>query len=386
MAIIPIIVICVAAAIGAIVGVFKRFGNTSFWGATVLLTLLIVQAVGQSVKKGANGYAIAVLISAVACLLVFTILFAAMRRVITKGAEKCMALNHYKNADAREENDEYIRSALDQGDRKAYKKYLKQGKKIKDSAGGWGVVDAIFGLIFGAINVAIAVGAVLIFFLMIVDISQISALTNAFSSILTAPIWAKIGAKVALDYLLICVLSLCIRTGFKGGLSSFLCTIVIVGLLVSFLALSYVLASSEAFSGAVQGISQNLLGSLPENMNNIKELLAKIIIAAVLFILSLVIVVIVGIFLPRLVEKFRESKPFYAIDGVLGAIVLTAFIFGLCLAAGGVSYTLHDLSFMEKFNSYEASSHFADCLYAYNPAGSLFENLPLHDWLTPPQS
>lgn len=376
-----IAVLGVAVLIGAVSGLVKGYAKTSFWGGTVLLALLIERLVGSGIKKeNSVVFAIVVIIAAIASLLVLTALFALLRKIMARRISARRTLSEYRNHDELEENETLILNALDNNDKKEYKKLRKKRKKIKTKSGVWGVLNRVFGALFGALNAFVGAFAAVAFIVLFVEISQISQVAELFESFLVSDIWANMLGKIALDMLTISVLSLAIRSGYKSGISSLLSTVIVIGLIVVCAFASWNLASGEAMQGMVSGLEEGMLGALPDMLGDLRHNIATVITAVILFLLSLIVIIIVAIFLPKFVDKFRENKVFGAVDGVFGAIVFTAFIFGLLLVFGGVAYTLNDLSIMESLNKYMANSYFADCLYSCNPLGSVFANLPLRGW------
>ena len=372
-----IILTIVAAVAGAVVGLFKGFTKSSFFGAAALVTLLIVRVAGTAAKKGSQSYGLAVILTAVIALLAVSAVLLALKKLLQRAVEARRKLSHYKNADDREENEAYILAAVDSGDRRQYRKHLRKGKKIRDRAGVWGVIDAVLGACSCALNALIATGTVICCFLLFVDLSNIGALYNLFSASLTSGAWQSTGASLALDLPLICTLSLTIRTGYKSGISSVLCLVVVLGMLVGFGYAAWSVASSSMCAGTVDALVNGALSKLSGVLGDKTEIVAKAIIAGIIFLLSLIVVILVGIFLPRLTDKFRENKVFSAVDGVIGAIVLCAVIVAILTAIGGVAYTLNDLAFMDKFNGYADASTLGDGMYAFNPFGSSFASLPL---------
>ena len=138
-----VILVCVAAVAGAVGGFFVKLTKSSCWGVTVLLALICEGIIGAAVKKTSSGYGLALLISTVVVAVVFMCVFGVLKKLLYKAAEARRQLSHYKNYDDKEENEELILAAVDSGDKRQYKKQLKKGKRIKDSAGVWGFIDRI---------------------------------------------------------------------------------------------------------------------------------------------------------------------------------------------------------------------------------------------------
>lgn len=383
MSAVLIVAVCVFAASGAAVGYFRKFSKTSSWGVSTLLTMLIVRLIGSSVKKTSGGYALSVIISAVVILLILTLCLKIFQKCVAHAVESRKRLSHYKNLDDLEENEAHILNALDNGDKRSYKKQLKKRKKIKDKAGAWGIVDGVLGAVFSSLNFILGIGIVIIAVLMFADISQIGFLQNLFATSLNSSSWAGLGKAVALDLPLISVLAFSVRAGYKSGLSSVISIVVVVGLLIGFGAASYSIACTSACESAVNALVNGPLASLSGVLGDKTAVIARVIIAAVIYLLSLVIIILVAVFLPKLCEKLRENKFVFAIDGVAGALVLCGFVLVLIMLVGGVAGTLKDLEFMQTFNAYANGSHLGDALFTYNPFGDLFSSLPLAKWLTP---
>jgi hypothetical protein len=154
---------------------------------------------------------------------------------------------------------------------------------------------------------------------------------------------------------------------------------------------NYIAFNTETFASLA---AQMVEGGLGETLNSVAsamsalgvtaETLAKIILMVGLFVLFLIVVIIFGIFLPKLVNRLKEGKAFQIVDGVLGAVVLTAIVFGILLFVGGVLSTLSDLEFMSGFNECIQLNYIANSLYGYNPLASLgiLDNLPFRGWFT----
>lgn len=384
MSIALLVITIVVTVLGAVAGFFRKYTRMSIWGPTVALTLLLVKLVGSIVKKepGKSTFGIAMLIAAVVIVILFTLLLGALKKGVAKGSASRALYSHYKNTDARDENEAYIMQAVDTGNKKQYKKELKKGRKIKDSKGVWGLLDRIFGLVAGAVNAAAVIGTIIVALLVFADFSQISFLTELTKDVLTSETWTKTGYGVALDILLLGALAGIVRVGYKGGICSVINMVVILGMVVGFAFASWSIANSEMCTGAVEGLKNGLLSGFAGSLGGISDTIAKIILTLLIFLLSLIFVILVGIFLPKLLNKLKEGKVFSVIDGIFGAIVLTAVILGVMLVAGGIAYSLHDLDFMAKLNAYNELSNFSDALYTYNPLGSVFEGLPFHSWFT----
>jgi hypothetical protein len=298
-------------------------------------------------------------------------------------------LSEYKHHDAKEENTAEILTALESGDKGAYRKSAK--RKFKARAGVWGFIDRLLGGLSTGLNVTLTLSIVISFVFAMVDFARIDDLTNLFKDAMTQQIWLDQGVKYTFDLIFVSIIYASIRIGFKGGISSALCTCVIIGLLVLSGYLSYHLAFDvQVF---IDGASQIANGALKDVISSIASIssaigidevkIGQIIILCALFVAFLIAVIIIGIFLPKVVEKFRGEAAFYIVDGILGAAVLTAIVFALIAFLFGALYTISDLPAMDVFNTYIYAAPTINAVYQYNPLQSwtgLFTQLPIRSW------
>lgn len=377
-----IILVIVGALSGAAVGFFRKLTKTSFWGVVVLLTLLLERAIGSAVKKESGNYGVALLIATVVILIVLTIVAAVLKQLLCRVVAARKRLSHYKHIDDVEESEALILNAVDSNDKHEYKRQLKKRRRIKENAGGWGIVDGVLGAVSGGLNAVLGIGVVILAVLLFADLSELSFMNDLFGGCLQSASWVGLGAKIALDLPLISILYLSISMGYKSGISTVLCIAVILGMIVGFGAAAYAIAGSAACAGAVDALCNGLLSGISGMLGESTAVVAKVIIAGIIFLLSLVVIILVGIFLPKIMEKLRDYKAFCAVDGVLGAILQLALVVVLLMVFGGIAYSLCDLEFMTAFNSYAEYAAFGDALYTYNPMASVFASLPLKDWLS----
>lgn len=241
-----------------------------------------------------------------------------------------------------------------------------------------------------ALNTVLLVGLVISCVLLFVEFAQIESLTNLFADSLASGAWVNLGANLAFDLLFISLLFASLKLGYKAGIFSALCGLVIFGLVIGSGYLSFHLAfQTEMYDNiAVQmafgsfGEAISSITSVTSNFGVSAERIAKIVLMAGTFIVLLIVVIIVGIFLPKLIDKLREGKAFNTVDGILGAVVLTVIVFGLLLVTFGILSTLSDLEIMTVFNSYMGNNYIANSLYLNNPLAGLgvFDGLPIRGW------
>lgn len=380
--IIFIIAISVAAAIGAVIGIFKKATGLSFWGVTVVLSVLVSWLVAKFVPQDSTLYSWLILGITVAAAVLLIGIFGGLKKFLEKRVKNTKEYSHYKNKDKLDENEAYIMGAVDDKNKKQYRKLRRNRRKIKDSSGGWGAVNRVLGLIVGGMDWLVAVGSIICALLLFVEFCGISVVQdNAIAKeLLASDGWVKVGAKFAIDILVVGTLVITLKSGFKRGIFRLVTPIVVLAMIGGFGYVSWAIASSSLCEGMVTGMQNGLLAQVTSMNERLSGVIAKLIIAAIIFLLSFIIIIITGKTLPKLLDKYRDNDAFYVIDGVLGAIISVGVLLVAYLALGGVAYTLNDLAFISKFNSYEAQSTFANVFYQFNPLQSWFANLPLRSW------
>jgi len=382
-----LIVLCAATALGVLVGLFRKATRTSFWGVVALLGALIARLITQFVKRGDKNYAIVVLAGTAASLLVLMAIFAALRAFLTHGSKAHKEYSHYKNHDAAEENEAYVLNAVDNGDKGEYKKQRRAGKDIKDTTGAWGFWDRLLGAIACGVNAFVAAAVIIGIVVLFVDFAPISFLDEAFEPVLTSNVWTKFACNFALDLPLTLAITLGIKGGYKNGIFSVVYFVIIVAMLVGFGYVAWLIASSSACEGAVSGLQNGLLSWFADKLSeSVLKTVATITLAVFIYLLSLIVVILTAILLPKLFEVFKEGKLVSVVDGALGAVFMCAVVAALLMLGGGVAYTLNDLEFMERFNKYAQCSCFADAMYTYNPLADWFAKLPIRSWFKAAES
>lgn len=388
-----VLAILAVAAICLIIGLFVGYVKLSYWGGAVIGTVIITRLLKRLVPvdvsfTGFNVYGIVLLLTSVAVLLILAFLFSRVKHFINHAMEEGKKLSHYRNAAAREENESQIQVALEHNDKKTYRRLSK--KKFHESVGAWGVVNRIFGGLTLAINAAVLLLIICSTVLFAVDMAQINMLTGVMSELLAAPLWTEYGAKLALDLLVVSLTWLCLKTGYKEGLLTSLVTLFMLALIGGVGYLSYHLAfnvgayvelAQKLTDGAFAGIVANL-GDMLAKFNLEPIIIAQVVIMVGQFLLLLIPVIIAGIFIPRLVDKARETKAVGVVDGVLGAIVSYAITFVILSFVGALVYQINDVSALASFNSYMDESAIANSLYKHS-FFLVFEfvtQIPIREW------
>jgi hypothetical protein len=364
-----IIVLCAFAVIGALVGLIRGYLKCSYWGGVALFAMLITRLVIKNIDISENLYWIIVLGIALGSTIVLTLLFQLVKRYISRSVVGSRKYSYYKRYDDEEENKELILTSIDRGDKKAYRKYSK--RKFKQSSGPWGVVDRIFGFITGAINGAVAATILITLVLFFVDLSNYAAAIDLFNNVYKAAIWTEYGAVYGIDLIICALMGKCIRSGYKVGISSTVCTLLILALICLAGFLAYHLSFNvEKFTVVAETIaSYGMFDGIRDMVDML--LVGRIILTVILFIIFLIIVIIISAFLPGIVERMRSVKAFAVCDGVVGAVVLTGVVFALLIVAGSATYAFHSFDALSTFNKYIDNLNIANCLYGKNPLGEL---------------
>lgn len=387
MGIYIIIAVAVIAVLAFLFGFYRGYAKLSCWGGVVIGTVLVSMIVNRYMGEF-NERGIVMLAIAAFSMVVLTILCQLVRRYILRQMKSSGKLSFYRQYDERTENDEHILVSLDKGDKKAYRKYAK--RKFSESRGAWGVVDRVFGGITFAVNTFVALAVLLSLALFIIDAAQITVAYNALGEIYENPAWTHFGFNYSLDIVIATLMCMCIRLGYKSGFVSALGTLVIIGLFIGAGYLGYYLAFNvPAFASMADGLRQGALAGVLANvgpmLNSIgvsADMVAKIVVAAGLFIVFAIVVIIIAIFIPHAIEKLRKIKFVMAIDGVVGAIVLTGVVFFILLAIGAFVYQINDLAALKRFNDYMNASCLAKALYNDNIFNTIaaLQNLPIRSW------
>lgn len=387
-----IIAACVLAAIGLIVGFALGYIRLSCWGGAVLGTALIcfvVDKAGFIPGDGNSWHGFIMLIVALVTLIVLTLLFALVRRYLKKRVALSQKLSFYRQYDEKEANDERILIALDKKDKKSYRRY--SSRRFPQRRGVWGGVDRIFGALTLTVNIFVAVAIVGALALIVIDAAQITAAKDALSVVYDNAFWQGEGSAMALDLIVITLMCMCVRAGYNGGILSALSTLIIIALIGGAGYLAYHLAfNTELFNSAAQGfydsVLKNLLSGFQDQLNSwqlTSLTIGKIVITAGLFIVMLIPVIIISVFIPRAFDKLRGYVTVQAVDGAVGAVVLTAVVFAVLIFLGALLWQINDLDGFSIFNSYMSRSHVADGLYGDNYVATLsfMVDLPLRSWL-----
>lgn len=385
-----IIAACVLAAIGIIVGFIRGYTRLSCWGGTVAGTALIAFIVDRAeiVPEG-QWHGFIMLGVAAGVMLVLMLLFGLVKRFLARCINGSQKLSLYRQYDDIEANDERILMALDRGDRKAYRRHA--AVKFKQRRGAWGGVDRVFGAITLTINIFVAVAIIAALVLFVCDAANIIAVTDPLKEVYDSEFWQGFGSAIAIDMVVIALMCMCIRLGYNNGILSFIAVLAVLALIAGAGYLAYMLTfNGGLFAPAAQGFYDSVLAQplegFEEALKNVGLsglFVSECIITAIIFVVLLIPVIIISVFIPRAAESLRGFVTVSAIDGALGAIVLTAVVFGILAMLGALLWQVHDLSGFEVFNGYMSRTFVTDGLYGDNGIAALefIKGLPIRAWL-----
>lgn len=349
-AIIILITIAIGAVAGLATGLVKGFARVKSWGVeyvlACVLTVLLGGLLGKKLEGATAGFVSLAL--AIGFLLLFMLISAILRLVFRKCKESRI------------------------------RRELKGG-------GASGVLNRLFGGFALAVKGAVIMCVVNVALITVFELIQVDFINKAYADIFNGKLWQFFKPYV-FDCFVIGIISLCIRCGYSSGISSVLWTFIVILMVVGVGFISYHLAFNvEAFNGAATGLATKLEGALGDFSQYVPaETLARIIIMAGLFLAMLIVVILIGIFMPRLINFARESKVFYVIDGVFGAFFATLTAIAFLMLVGGIFGSIYDLDFMLPFTAFFEKSCLAKYFYTENLLTLLgiMPNLPLRDWLT----
>ncbi len=385
------VIIIAFAVLGLIIGLVKGFTNVKSWGVEYLVSVLVTAGVGKAVAKvgGEKSIMPAVLTVAVAVgsLLLAMLLMQILRSILKKRRRKRYEreLDAYEDElvdsfdDDEEDYDDYDEDyEEDEFDdeeeskhakRKHKKRKNKKRRRPKQPKGACGIIDRLLGAIVLAAKGAVMAVLLISVVLFLVDITHISAIQNVFASAYEQQIWKVLKPNV-MNMFVILILLLSIKNGFRAGIISTLWSLLSLGLFVGAGFASYNLAFNvSAFQPAVQGLESSLaklsfIQSISQYVSTL--LIAKILFTVFIFLLFTVVIVLFRIFVPKLINGARDGDAFYVVDGVLGAVVMSAIVLGVLLFVGFIVQPLQEFEWMATFNSYFENGGIATYFYGNN--------------------
>lgn len=376
LSIIIIVLIVFSCVLGVIIGAVKGFTRVSSRSVELLLTGVLVIPVVKAAFGGKDGGtpAVSALVITIVTVCVFMFAFMMLRFILKRKMEYRRKVSYYQQYDEMEDNTEKILSAMGTDDKKTFKKL--SNRKFRQSAGVWGLIDRIFGSVTLAIKGFVVSVLICVSLLMVLDFTRLAqeggALFEFAGGIYVSQTWLFIKNYI-FDFLIIGLIALSIKSGYSSGMFSSLWSLVVLLMVVGVAVLAFWLSfnASDFISVAEKmnvGLSESLAGisGTLEAIGISTLTVAKIIIGLIVFVLMLIAVILIAIFIPKLVDRARDSVIFRTVDGIFGAIILTALTVCVLLLVGGLANSLHDVEFMASFNSYFEKSGVATYFYDRN--------------------
>lgn len=374
LSIIIIVLIVFAGVLGVIIGAIKGFTGVSSSSVELLLTGILVIPVLKAAfgDKDGGPFAISALVITVITVCVFMFAFMLLRFIFKRKIEYKRKQSYYRQYDEMEDNTEKILSAMGSEDDKTFRKL--SNRKFRQSAGIWGVIDSVFGSVTLAVKGIVIAGLVSASLLVIIDFTRFAQadgfLYEFAGGIYVSKIWLFFKGYI-FDFIIIGLIAISIKNGYTGGMFSSLWSLVVLLLVVGAAVLSFYLSfNASDFISAAEKMSVGLKETLGdfaatlEAMNISVVDVAKGIIGLIVFVLMLIAVILIAIFVPKIIYKARNSLIFCTIDGIFGAVIMTALLIGTLLVVGSVAFSLYELEFMASFNSYFEKSGVA--VYFFN--------------------
>lgn len=382
MEIIILGLLAVAAGLGLLIGFGKGFTRVNAWGVELLLAAIIVFAAGGAVQSMGEGIMPGLLMFglSVVVLIILKLITLAIRGAL-RGAKKRKMARQLDGDDDDGMDDEMVDDdddgMNDTMDEEEYEEILKPEKKKKGKRkiyndqirGACGFVDRLIGAVALAIKGVMLVGIILCVLLVVVDLLPFEQVAQAMSEIYSGSLWATV-KPFLMDFLVLAMLFLCVKSGFSNGFSQTLWSIMVIGLFAAAGFLAWHLAFNvNTFVDIAQNIA-NHLGEL-EFIKSVEQFMpaltiAQSILTVILFILFAVFVMILKAFVPGIIFWARKSNIIYFVDGVFGALFATGVLFTVLLGVGFVLNPIFDIEAVAPFTAYFESSNLAKYLYTDN--------------------
>lgn len=207
--------------------------------------------------------------------------------------------------------------------------------RIRPGGKGARVMNRIFGAVTSVVNVAVFFFVVVLFALSL--LKYVLPETPAqLEPVYTHPIWAVLDG-FALDVMIIALLSLGIRMGFRVGLGRALFATLMLALTLGSVVLALYFPVGVRFSGKTFA---GALGKMFKKANPVVAFLAGYGIAAfIVFAVSFAVTVLLGVLINFIVRKVRYNSVFGIVDGLLLSVIFYVFLIALgCAVSLAVAY------------------------------------------------
>lgn len=391
MQIVLIAVIAAFAVLGLFIGLGKGYTRVKSWGIeyavggilAVLISGLVTKLLGAGIVSGIAALGVcAVLVIALAAF------SGIIRKVLNHSMQKHLELEMHKKHELIEWWESRLALAAETNRRK-YKRLIKRYNKIKYSAGASGFFNRLFGGITLAVKGAVIACILLAPVMLILDLFGLTAegaVLSALGELIASPMWTFVKPYI-FDFLVYGLICISLRSGYKNGILSVLWSVIFIALLALACYLGYYIAfNNSALVSAAEALDGHIgskISTFTSLVNIETVLISKIIIAAGIALLMIIVVIVINIFVPRLIDKVRDGASVRVIDGIFGAVIAVAVAVAAMLALGAVISNMYELEFMSGFNLYFENSAIARYVYGDNLLNmmGLLNDLPIADWL-----
>lgn len=337
----------------------------------VLLELFCHDAVAQNlIGGGALGGFLATVLFLAAALLLRFILFAGMERIFNKTFEKQLAAAESVRVE------EMATGEFVSFDENKLQKHIPYDGKEKPCA-----INRFFGGVFSVAMVAIVLGVLASIALIVLNVTPLRG-TLSFvyeNETFAAAFWYL--RTYTLDFVLIAILVVAIRYGYKSGIFTVVRTIGIFGLYVVAIVGSFYLpfspwaAEGQAFQfigKLVNYLGSMVLGFIPADFP--VAIPEAVIFGAVKVVFGLVLCIVLCLFtkliawvLNKIQDSVDESDGACVVDGIFGALLY--FVIGLAVV-GAICAILY---LVQYYNTYDVSVFFTESSPLVNAFFGLFE-------------
>ena len=378
--------------VGGVIGALKGFTRVRSWGVefirTGLLALHITALITSKMKGGAviAGGFISIAV-AIIFIGLFMFLFWLFRKLLAKKIEKRKQMSYYSNYIENEQNTVKILGALAADDIKEYKKLTKH--KPKQSGGVWSILNRVFGGVVLALKGVVIAGVLSAVLIVILDFTRLAQtggkLYPLLGKMFESGSW-KFFKKYLFDFFVIGILMACIKIGYTSGISHAVWSAAVIGMVVGAIGIAaHLVFNVEEFKAVAEKLSESLANKVGMiEQLKIGKIVAQGILAAGMFLIMLVPIILIAVFVPKFIDIARGSKIFKAVDGVFGAIALTVTVLGILFIYGAIVNSMHDLEFMKVFNAYFEKSGIATYIFDRNVLNAMgILKLPISDYLQP---
>ena len=148
------------------------------------------------------------------------------------------------------------------------------------------------------------------------------------------PFWTEFAGRYALDLLIVALLLLAVRCGYRVGLLRALWALLTVALCVGAVILAAYMARRVPF---LADWAASLAGNF-ESLGAFSSIVGTAIVAAVCFAVLLVVIILISVLMNILMKKIRKPTALRAVDGALLALVFAAIFF---LVVYGVDFAVY---------------------------------------------